>query len=160
MATQHNQHLELAGEALAEAARSAVEARGEKWTDLRASVFEALASLGAPSSAYDVTDQVSRTLGRRIAANSVYRILDVLVAANVTQRIESANAYVVNVHPGCQHDCVFLICDVCGRFDHLDDDRMGASMRKAARSTGFEPVRPILEVRGRCSACSGSAAPR
>ena len=96
-----------------------------------ASVFDVL-RLDRPASAYDVTEQLSAAQGRRVAANSVYRILDLFVASNLAQRIESANAYIANPHPGCRHDCMFLVCDRCGRATHVDNDavnRTGARRR-------------------------------
>ena len=127
--------------------------RGEQWTDMRAAVFEVLAGFDRPASAYDVTEAVSARLGRRIAANSVYRILDLFVGSNLAMRVESANAYIANQHPGCLHDCIFLICDSCGTTTHIDNDRVTASVREAATGAGFEPVRPVIEVRGRCGKC-------
>lgn len=41
---------------------------------MRASVFEALAGFEKPASAYDIADAMSKAQGRRVAANSVYRI--------------------------------------------------------------------------------------
>jgi hypothetical protein len=64
----------------------------------------------------------ARRAGKRVAANSVYRILDLFVRTNLANRVESANAYLANTHPGCRHDCIFLICDDCGQATHLDDD--------------------------------------
>jgi Fur family zinc uptake transcriptional regulator len=149
---KHDHHLH-SGSALAGAARAALEAAGEQWTDLRATVFAALAGFDRPASAYDVTEQVSAALGRRIAANSVYRILDLFVAGNLAVRVESANAYLANQHPGCLHDCIFLVCDDCGRATHVDDDGVAHQVRAAASATGFRPAKPVIEVRGRCAAC-------
>jgi Fur family zinc uptake transcriptional regulator len=148
-------HTVHSGSALGEAARRALEASGEQWTAMRADVFEALAGFDKPASAYDVAEAVSRAQDRRVAANSVYRILDLFVARNLAHRIESANAYVVNAHPACRHDCIFLICDGCGRIAHVDDDRLTEGVRSAASRAGFAPERPVIEVRGRCSDCAG-----
>ncbi|GGB35797.1 hypothetical protein GCM10011380_26500 [Sphingomonas metalli] len=123
---------------------------------MRAAVYAALAANERPASAYDIAEAVSRAEGRRVVANSVYRILDLFVAANLAQRVESANAYIVNAHPGCLHDCIFLICDRCGRTDHIDDDRISQDLRGAASAAGFAPVRPVVEVRGLCAACTES----
>jgi len=120
---------------------------------MRASVFEALAGFEKPASAYDIADAVSKAEGRRVAANSVYRILDLFVGANLARKVESANAYVANAHPDCLHDCIFLVCDSCGQTTHLDDDRLTRGVRDAASAAGFSPVRPVIEVRGRCGAC-------
>lgn len=153
MATKHA-HVHHEGEALAGAAAAAITAAGEQWTPLRATVFAALASFEKPASAYDVTDVVSRLSGRRIAANSVYRILDLFVAKNVAMRVESVNAYMANRHPDCLHDCIFLVCDACGKATHVDNDQLSAQVRAAAVATGFRPERPVIEVKGRCADCA------
>ena len=121
---------------------------------MRASVFKALAKFDKPASAYDIAESVSKQEGRRVAANSVYRILDLFVGTNLARRVESANAYVANAHPDCLHDCIFLVCDSCGQIVHLDDDRITGNVREAAQAAGFAPVRPVIEVRGKCAACN------
>lgn len=142
------------GDSLKAAARQQLTERGEQWTAMRESVFDALAGFDRPASAYDIAEAVSEAEGRRIAANSVYRILDLFVASNLAMRVESVNAYIANQHPGCLHDCIFLICDSCGLTQHIDDDKLSTGVREAASDAGFEPVRPIIEVRGRCGDCS------
>ena len=150
----HHHHHEPEGAALTQAAQATLEKAGEQWTAMRASVFEALAGFDKPASAYDIADAVSRAQGRRVAANTVYRILDLFTGANLARKVESANAYVANAHPDCLHDCIFLVCDKCGQTTHLDDDRLTRDVRSAAEAAGFAPVRPVIEVRGACAACS------
>ena len=150
----HHQHNEHQGAELTTAARTALEGAGEQWTEMRADVFTALAAQGRPVSAYDVAEGVSAARGKRVAANSVYRILDLFVRTNLARRIESANAYMANSHPGCRHDCIFLICDSCGRAEHIDDDALTGALVGAARTAGFAEVRPVVELRGHCADCS------
>jgi Fur family transcriptional regulator, zinc uptake regulator len=150
--TRHDHQLHE-GEALKDEARKRLTDQGEQWTDMRQAVFEALASFEKPASAYDVAEQVSKAQGRRVAANSVYRILDLFVGANLARRVESANAYVANQHPGCLHDCIFLICDTCGQAVHIDDDTLTKGVRDAAKGAGFRAPRPVIEVRGTCGDC-------
>ena len=150
--TKHDHQLHE-GDSLTAAARDRLTREGEQWTDMRAAVFAALASFTKPASAYDVAEQVSTALGRRVAANSVYRILDLFVGANLARRVESANAYVANQHPACLHDCIFLICDNCGQAVHLDDDILTSGVRAAAKGAGFSAPRPVIEVRGTCGEC-------
>ncbi len=154
MASLHDHdHDVRTGPALNAAAERALLDAGEQWTAMRAAVFAALSAFDKPASAYDVTEAVSTAQGRRVAANSVYRILDLFVANNVATRVESANAYLANAHPGCLHDCIFLVCDDCGRATHVDDDQLSARIRETALATGFRPEKPVVEVRGRCAAC-------
>lgn len=149
---QHDHKLHE-GESLKAAARDRLTREGEQWTEMRAAVFDALASFDKPASAYDIAEQVSKSQHRRIAANSVYRILDLFVGANLARRVESANAYVANQHPACLHDCIFLICDNCGQAVHIDDDSLTSGVRAAAKSAGFSAPRPVIEVRGTCGDC-------
>jgi Fur family zinc uptake transcriptional regulator len=141
------------GDSLKSAARERLTGQGEQWTAMREAVFEALAQFDRPASAYDIAEAVSSTQGRRVAANSVYRILDLFVGANLARRVESANAYVANQHPDCLHDCIFLICDNCGQAVHLDDDKVSDGIRDAAAGAGFTNSRPVMEVRGTCGDC-------
>ncbi|HZG08271.1 MAG TPA: transcriptional repressor [Allosphingosinicella sp.] len=153
MGEKHHHHHSHEGESLTSAAKSTMERSGEQWTQMRAAVFGALASFERPASAYDIADKVSKDEGRRVAANSVYRILDLFVGANLARRVESANAYIANEHPDCLHDCIFLICDTCGNTTHLDDDVLSGGVRAAATQAGFSPQRPVIEVRGTCTEC-------
>jgi Fur family zinc uptake transcriptional regulator len=149
---RHNEH---SGTGLVDEAKRVLTGSGEQWTAMRADVFAALAVRDRPASAYDIAEDVGRRRGRRVAANSVYRILDLFVRTNLANRIESANAYLANTHPGCRHDCIFLICDGCGVATHLDDDRLTGALRDAGQSAGFADVRPVVELRGMCDACAG-----
>lgn len=150
----HHAHNEHSGEKLIDAARGALTAAGEQWTGMRGDVFEALAVRDKPASAYDIAESVGARRGKRVAANSVYRILDLFVRTNLARRVESANAYVANSHPGCRHDCIFLICDSCGKAVHIDDDALTGALIGAARKAGFADVRPVVELRGHCGECS------
>lgn len=121
---------------------------------MRAAIFEALAGEEKPASAYDIADHVSKARGKRVAPNSVYRILDLFVSSNLAMRVESANAYIANAHPGCLHDCIFLVCRTCGEATHVDDDALTGNVRKRAAHEGFTAERPIIEVLGTCAKCA------
>ena len=149
----HDHHLHE-GDSLRDEAAKRLTERGEQWTGMRAAVFDALAGFDRPASAYDIAEAVSKSQERRVAANSVYRILDLFVNTNLAMRVESANAYIANQHPGCLHDCIFLICDECGQTTHIDDDTLSNGVRGAARGAGFDPKRPVIEVHGTCVDCS------
>ena len=151
-----HEHREPKGRALAHAAQATLERAGEQWTTMRSSVFDALAGFDKPASAYDVTEVISKRENRRVAANSVYRILDLFVGANLVRRVESENGYVINAHPDCLHDCIFLVCDTCGRTTHLDDDLITSRVRAVAEQAGYVPERPVIEVRGLCRDCAAA----
>lgn len=151
MAHAHQLHH---GKALVEAAQTVLVAAGEQWTAMRASVFALLSELSRPASAYDIAEAISKRENRRVPANSIYRILDLFVTNNLALRVESANAYVANPHPGCLHDCIFLVCDDCGGTTHVDHDIVARSVRKAAEGVAFVAKRTVIEVRGSCGGCA------
>ncbi|KPP83865.1 Fur family transcriptional regulator [Erythrobacter sp. HL-111] len=147
-------HVEHTGESLIAAARAALVGEGEQWTNMREAVFAELARHERPVSAYDIADNLSAARGKRVAPNSVYRILDLFVANNLAMRVESSNAYLANSHPGCAHDCIFLVCDECGEAQHIDDENVSRSVRQLAADRRFRPERPVLEIRGVCAGCA------
>ncbi|WP_336985372.1 Fur family transcriptional regulator [Altererythrobacter aquiaggeris] len=147
-------HHEHSGRGLVDAARKSLTDGGEQWTALRADVFGALIDRETPASAYDIAESLSDKRGKRVAANSIYRILDLFVRTNLANRIESANAYLANSHPGCRHDCIFLICDICNAVTHIDDDVITSALKISGEGAGFSDVRPVVELRGRCDNCS------
>ncbi len=149
----HNHHIH-SGEHLIDAARESLTSAGEQWTNMRADIFEELARHERPASAYDIADNLSAKRGKRVAPNSVYRILDLFVANNLALRVESANAFLANSHPGCTHDCIFLVCDECGEATHLDNDEISQKVRGVAAAAKFAARRPIIEVRGLCNSCA------
>ena len=151
---EHHHH-SLGSACLADAAKGVLEASGERWTAMRAATYDALSSAVRPLSAYDLADGLSESEGRRVAPNSVYRILDLFVRTNLARKLESANAYLANTHPSCDHDCVYLICDRCGLVEHRDDDAAVAGVLAVAKTAGFTAERPVLEVRGVCGDCNG-----
>ncbi len=146
-------HHEHHGPGLVEEAGRALIAAGEQWTSMREAVFAELARHERPVSAYDIADNLSAVRGKRVAPNSVYRILDVFVANNLALRVESANAYLANTHPGCAHDCIFLVCDECGDTAHVDDEDVSRAVRAIAATRLFKATRPVLEIRGLCKGC-------
>ena len=153
MGKHEHAHIEASGASLANAAQDALEKAGEAWTDMRAQIFDAVAEIGKPASAYEIADIVSQKRGKRVAPNSVYRILDLFVANNLVRRVESANAFVANSHPGCLHDCIFLVCDECGEATHIDNDAVSRTVRGLAEAADFKPERPVIEIRGLCAEC-------
>src|SRR3546814_1725137 len=60
----------------------------------------------------------------------------------------------IYAHPGCVHDCIFLVCGTCGEATHIDDDTLSETVRTIARNNGFIPERPVMEVLGRCAKCA------
>ncbi|MBP0587556.1 hypothetical protein J8J22_21075, partial [Mycobacterium tuberculosis] len=63
-------------------------------------------------------------------------------------------AYIANAHPGCHHDCIFLVCRNCKQATHVDDDKVTNQVRAVAKHEGFNPERPVIEILGLCAKCA------
>jgi len=75
MATLHEHaHFDLTGARLVSAARDALEAQGEQWTEMRADVFAALAACERPASAYDIAESVGKIRLRKGGINASFTV--------------------------------------------------------------------------------------
>jgi Fur family zinc uptake transcriptional regulator len=154
LAEAHHDHGRCAADALRHAEATA-RREGLRLTDQRRSVLAALLQSHVPASAYDVIDRLADESGHRPAPVTVYRALEFLVEHRFAHRIESRNAYVAcdrgdDCEPGAT---LFLICDTCGAAAEASSDALGGLIAREAKARGFQPRRPVLEVRGLCARC-------
>ncbi|MBK9079572.1 MAG: Fur family transcriptional regulator [Hyphomicrobium sp.] len=127
-----------------------------RFTDLRRTVFEEIASTTASVGAYEVLDRLAKK-GTRLAPISVYRALDALLEAGVVHRLESKNAYFAcgRLHqPRTGRRPMFLSCETCGSVFETDGEDIFKSIDAAARNAHFEPRVKFVEVSGTCEACA------
>ena len=126
---------------------------GQRWTPMRADVYEALLGQDRPVTAYQIVERLSRKTGRDVKPASVYRSLDALGTLGLAVRIESLNAFTVCRHPNETHQHVFLVCRECGTADELADHDVAKRLRVTAGGQGFRVDRQILELQGACRSC-------
>ncbi len=127
--------------------------RGARLTKQRRTVLELLCASGTPLSAYELLDKM-RASFRNPAPPTVYRALDFLLEQGLVHKLESLHAFVGCIHPDHPHAGQFLICADCGDVEELESEAVMRSLRSAARTTGFEPKRPVVELWGTCAQCS------
>ena len=127
--------------------------RTQKFTPIRRQVLEALLSSHRPLGAYEVIDELAKSMPRP-APITVYRALDFLMDNGLVHRIESRNAYLACAH---DHDAAamvaFLICEHCGSVGEIPASPVAQSLNAAARSTGFTPKLSVVEITGTCAHC-------
>src|SRR5438128_2125463 len=113
--------------------------RAQKFTPIRRQVLAALLSSHRPLGAYEVIDELAKSMPRP-APITVYRALDFLMENGLVHRIESRNAYLACAH---DHDATsmvaFLICDHCGSVGEIPAAPVAASLNAAARASGLAP---------------------
>ena len=153
------QRLSQPAQAAVARARAHCTSQGGELAGMPLLVFALLTQAGRPAGAYDLIDGISRLVERPVKPPTVYRAIDNLMALKLVARLASRNAFVVCAHPGHRHDCVLLVCDLCGRTAELEDQRLDRLILADARRTGFEPRHRTLEVEGTCQACQPATQP-
>jgi Fur family zinc uptake transcriptional regulator len=134
-------------------AEAVCEQRAQKFTPIRREVLKALLSSHRPLGAYEVIDELAKSMPRP-APITVYRALDFLMANGLVHRIESRNAYLACAH---DHDAVsavaFLICERCGLVGEIPAASVAQGLNQAARASGFAPKLSVVEITGTCTHC-------
>ena len=129
-------------------------ARGQRLTPMRRRVLEALLASHKPLGAYEIIERLAHR--GRLAPITVYRALDFLLAQGLVHRIESRNAYIACIS---RHQAgammVFLLCDMCGAVGEAPSSAVAKSLLAAAKSAGFTPKTPVVEIPGVCAHCRG-----
>ena len=111
-------------------AEQVCERRAQKFTPIRRQVLQALLSSHRPLGAYEVIDELAKSMPRP-APITVYRALDFLMDNGLVHRIESRNAYLACAH---DHDA-----DVDGGVPDLRPLRLGR--RNSGGPRGAKPQR-------------------
>ena len=131
--------------------------RALKFTPIRRQVLQALLSSHRPLGAYEVIDELAKSMPRP-APITVYRALDFLMANGIVHRIESRNAYLACAH---DHDeaalVAFLICERCGAVGEMPSAPVAQSLGAAARASGLAPKLSVVEITGTCAHCQKAA---
>jgi len=150
-------HGRCTADALAHA-EAVCEQRAQKFTPIRRHVLAALLSSHRPLGAYEVIDELAKSMARP-APITVYRALDFLMANGLVHRIESRNAYLACA--AHDHDATsavaFLICERCGLVGEISSASFAADINVAARGSGFAPKLSVVEITGVCTHCQKAA---
>src|SRR5215468_10244444 len=155
--TPDHDHARCSADALAHAEALCVK-RGERLTPMRRQVLEVLAASHKPLGAYEIIDLVAARgpspASPRPAPITIYRALDFLTAQGFVHRIESRNAFLacINNHAS-DAPVVFLICEHCGKVGEAPSAAVAESLNAAAKSAGFTPKAPVIEITGVCAHC-------
>ena len=127
--------------------------RGQRLTPIRRQVLEALLASHKPLGAYEIIEVLAAE-GGRPAPITVYRALDFLRENELVHRIESRNAFIACIHNHTTGALVvFLICEKCGAVGEALSAPAAETLRQAAKSAGFTPKTPVIEIAGICAHC-------
>jgi Fur family zinc uptake transcriptional regulator len=127
--------------------------KGLRLTELRAAALEEVAEYG-PISAYQLLARLSTRLGRRVDPPTVYRALAFLMNADLINRLETINAYVVRRRPERMRASVILLCKECESMVELEDPAVLGLIEGDAAALGFRLGGPLIECSGTCKRCA------
>ncbi|SRR6266545_4549348 len=148
-------HDRCSTDAMAVAEERCVE-RGQRLTAIRRDVLAALLVSHRPLGAYEIMDRLAPE-GPRPAPITIYRALEFLRENGLVHRIESRNAFVACVHSHAAGELVvFFLCERCGTVGEASSAEVAAKLKSAARSAGFTPKSPVIEISGVCTHCSAA----
>ncbi len=149
-------HERCASDALAHA-EALCAARAQRLTPIRRQILQTLLSSHRPLGAYEIIDRLKHD-DVATPAITVYRTLDFLREQGLVHRIESRNAFIGCIH---QHEAgdpvVFLLCDQCGAVGEAGSEQLAGAVKAAARTAGFTPKTPVIEIAGVCAHCRAGA---
>lgn len=146
--TDHHSHQDMSTEERVAAARKACEAAGERFTALRAHVFELIIEDGGAIKAYDLLDRLSPDVGSP-KPPTVYRALEFLSKLGLVHRVEALNAFIACDHGHSGHLAEFFICETC----HNVEERH-AHDHADCKPDGFQIARSVVEHYGTCANCA------
>lgn len=129
---------------------------GLRFTPVRRKTLEILLQEHRALGAYEMLDRL-RDAGFGSQPPVAYRALEFLVANGFAHKIERLNAFIACAHPGANHSPVFMICRLCDSIAEAQSTVTRGALGDAARSTGFQIERTMVEAVGVCPACTEKA---
>ncbi|KIN74963.1 putative ferric uptake regulator FUR family [Sulfitobacter noctilucae] len=134
------------------AAEAHCSAEGLRFTPVRRKTLEILLQEHRAIGAYEMLDRL-RDAGFGSQPPVAYRALEFLVANGFAHKIERLNAFIACAHPGVDHSPAFMICRLCDSVAEAQSSPARGALGEAARATGFEIERTVLEAEGICPVC-------
>jgi Fur family zinc uptake transcriptional regulator len=128
-------------------------AHGGKMTALRRQVLELVLQHAGVVKAYQVLSDLQQQRGGAVAPPTVYRALEFWVEQGVLHRVEALNGFICCSHLGCQHECLFLVCEQCGGVAELDAAAGFSALSAAIQPLGFSVRRQNMVLTGTCRQC-------
>jgi Fur family zinc uptake transcriptional regulator len=135
------------------AAEAHCAAEGLRFTPVRRAALEILLGEHRAMGAYELLERL-RDAGFGSQPPVAYRALEFLVANGFVHKIERLNAFIACAHPGATHSPAFLICRLCEAVAEAQSAPARGSLGDAARATGFQIERTVVEALGVCPACA------
>ncbi len=129
-------------------AKALAESKGERFTPLRAHIYELVCHNKGAVKAYDLLDQLKPEHGSP-KPPTVYRALEFLSKLGLVHRVEALNAFIACDQNNNDHLAEFFVCETCETVEerHAHD-------HASCRPEGFTISRSVVEHYGQCQNCT------
>lgn len=129
-------------------AKQLADDKGERFTPLRAHIYELVCQQKGTVKAYDLLDRLQPEHGSP-KPPTIYRALEFLSRLGLVHRVEALNAFIAcdGTHEG--HLAEFFVCETCESVEerHAHDHNI-------CRPEGFRISRSVVEHYGQCQMCA------
>lgn len=129
---------------------------GLRFTPVRRKALEILLQEHRALGAYEMLDRLHEK-GFGSQPPVAYRALEFLVDNGFAHKIERLNAFVACARPGASHSPAFMICRDCDSVAETHSSPARGAIGDAARATGFQIERTVVEAVGLCPSCAERA---
>lgn len=130
---------------------------GRRLTPQRAMIWDVLAAQpDRHLSAEEIAARVQQLLPQ-VNASTVYRTLELLVEDGLVLRTDlgESKSY---FEPAHEHPHHHLVCERCGRVDHVHDDVLAGVAERVLERSGFAVGAREVTMHGVCRSCAPRAA--
>ena len=119
---------------------------------MQADVLAILRSHRTPMSAYQMLGCL-RGENPRLAPQTIYRALAVLIDRGSVHRLESLNAFIACQRGRHRQASIMSICDDCGEVEENVSPELLKTLSGIAGKSGFAARRQVIEIHGQCASC-------
>lgn len=133
-------------------------ARGERMTEPRRAVVEAMCGLPEHVAAEDVVAAVAER-APQVHRASVYRALELLVALGVVQHVHVGHGATTYHLVGADEDHLHARCTGCGAVLDLPPDLLDGPARRLLAEVGFHLDAAHVALAGTCARCAAAGRP-
>jgi len=126
---------------------------GFRWGGARRAVIELLGRQDCCLTAQEIFDEL-RASGRPVGVASIYRVLDLLTARRLVQRVGVGGgpARYEAAHEGGEHHH-HVVCDDCGKVEAFGDEGLERAIGSVADGLGYRVEAHDVVLRGACGDC-------
>ncbi|MGQ8365565.1 transcriptional repressor [Glaciecola sp. 1036] len=146
-------HLNNKQQTLLNKAREYCENNGNRFTPIRAKVYELLLLENGSIGAYDLLDKLRET-DDNAKPPTIYRALDFFLNLGLVHKVESTNTFKACHHFDCSHPVQFLICDKCGDVQEIQSEGVKDTLEAQALQNAFIIRTQTIEAHGTCKQCN------